>query len=245
MDDYLSDEREQWETFKRWLREYGPPILLAIAIVALGLGGYRWWQSRVSDRDLAAGADYVQMENALAHGDSTQAFVLLGKIVRNYPSSPYADQARLAAARSFVDSGDFARAADELREVMLHSPDSVLRLIARGRLARVQIAMHQPQRALATLNGAKPGAFAPVYAEARGDAYYALGKKREALAQYRLARATDAGGETDSSLLDLEISDLAANLPATHAASSASTPQSSPGRASTRAASPAHPGQPR
>lgn len=245
MDDYLSDEREQWETFKRWISEYGPPVLLAVAIVALGLGGYRWWQNRVSNRDLAAGADYVQMENAFAHGDSTRAYVLLGDIVRNYPTSPYADQARLAAARSFVGSGDFARAADELRAVMLHSSDSVLRLVARARLARVQIAMHQPQQALATLNGAKPGAFAPVYAEARGDAYYALGKKREALAQYRLARASDAGGETDSALLDLEISDLAANLPAAHSASPASAPGSSPGHASTSAASPTRPGQPR
>jgi predicted negative regulator of RcsB-dependent stress response len=227
MDDYLSDEREQWETFKRWISEYGPPVLLSIAVVALGFGGYRWWQRHVRDRNLAAGAYYTQMQNALARGDSTQAFVLLGDIVRKYPSSPYADQARLAAAASFVQSGALQQAAGELRTVMLHSSDSDLRLLARVRLARVQIAMHRAEKALATLNGANPGAYAPLYAEVRGDAYYALGHKREALAQYRLARASDTNGVTDSALLDLEISDLSANLSEPKATSAAAAPGAS------------------
>ena len=225
MDDYLSDEREQWETFKRWISEYGPPVLLAVAAVGLGFGGYRWWQGRVSASNLGAGAEYTQMTNAFAQGDSTQAFIMFGNIMRKYPSSPYADQARLLAAREFVSNDNLAKAADELREVMLHSSDSVLRLVARERLARVQIAMHQPRNALATLNGAKRGAFAPIYAEVRGDAYYALGEKRAALGEYQVAESSGQGGETDSSLLALEISDLKANLPpakpATPAAASA------------------------
>ena len=247
MDDYVADEREQWETFKRWLSEYGPPVLLAVAIVGLGFGGYRWWQRHVSAGDLAAGADYAQMQTAFSQGDSTRGFVLLGQILRQYPSSPYADQARLAAARSFVGGGDLARAAAELRAVMLHSPDQVLRLVARVRLARVQIAMHQPAAALTTLNGAEPGAFAPVYAEARGDAYYAQGNPRAALAQYEIARATDTGGETDSQLLKLEIADISANLPATPAATPAASPASpavaAPSTVAPSTAGGSHPGQ--
>jgi predicted negative regulator of RcsB-dependent stress response len=209
VDDYLLSEREQWEAFKRWLRENGPAIVVGVAIAALGLSGYRWWQAHQNGVELAAGDMYVQMENAFAQGNRTQAFVLLGDLERQYPSSPYADQARLASARAFVEDGELGRAADELSGVMQHSRDSILRLIARLRLARVQIAEHQASDALATLNGAKPGALAPLYAEARGDAYYALGDKAAALAQYRLARASGTAGETDSGLLDLKISDLA------------------------------------
>jgi predicted negative regulator of RcsB-dependent stress response len=212
VDDYLLSEREQWEALKRWMRENGPAIVLGIAIAALGLGGYRWWQARENNAELTAGAMYIQMENAFAQGNRTQAFILLGDLERQYPSSPYADQAKLASARAFVEDGELDRAGDELQDVMLHSGDSILRLIARQRLARVQIAQHQPSQALATLNGASPGALAPQYAEARGDAYYAMGDKSAALAQYRLARATDTGGQTDSGLLDLKISDLAADV---------------------------------
>jgi predicted negative regulator of RcsB-dependent stress response len=212
VDDYLLNEREQWEALKRWVRENGPAIVAGVAIAALGLGGYRWWQARQNAADLAAGAMYIQMENAFAQGNRTQAFIFLGDLERQYPSSPYADQAKLASARAFVEDGDLTRAADELRDVTLHSRDSVLRLIARQRLARVQIAQHQPSEAIATLNGADPGALAPQYAEARGDAYYAMGDKSAALAQYRLARATDTAGETNPGLLDLKISDVAADV---------------------------------
>ncbi len=212
MDDYLLSEREQWEVFKRWMRENGPAILAGIAIAALGLGGYRWWQAHENNADLAAGAMYVQMENAFAHGDRTRAFIFLGDLERQYPSSPYADQAKLASAKAFVDDGDLGRAADELQDVMQHSHDQVLRLIARQRLARVQIGQHQASKALATLNGANPGALAPQYAEARGDAYYAMGDKSAALAQYQLARAAGAASGSDSGVLDLKISDLAADL---------------------------------
>ena len=212
MDDYLLNEREQWEAVKRWVRESGPSIVAAFAIVALGFAGYRWWQARESKADLAAGAMLLQMENAFMHGDSAQAFIYLGELERRYPSSPYADQARLTSARAFVEDGELARAADELQQVMQHSPDSILRLIARLRLARVQIALHQPSEALATLNGANPGAMAPQYAQVRGDAYYAMSDKAAALAQYQQAKASDTGGETDTALLDLEISDLSADV---------------------------------
>jgi predicted negative regulator of RcsB-dependent stress response len=226
VDDYLLSEREQWDAVKRWLRENGPAILAGVAVAALGLGGYRWWQARENNSDLAAGATYIQMENAFAQGNRTEAFILLGILERTYPSSPYADQAKLASAKAFVEDGELPRAADELRDVMLHSHDSILSLIARQRLARVQIAQQQSSAALATLNGANPGALAPQYAEARGDAYYAMGDRSEALAQYRLARAKDKTGATDSGLLDLKISDLAADV------ASPAAPQSAPPSAS-------------
>jgi len=216
VDDFLLSEKEQWDALRRWVRESGPAIVAGVAIAALGLGGYRWWQAHENNVDLAAGAMYVQMENAFAQGNRTQAFILLGDLERQYPSSPYADQAKLASAKAFVEDGELGRAADELQDVMQHAGDPLLRPIARLRLARVQTAEHKASEAIATLNAAAPGALAPQYAEARGDAYYALGDKSAALAQYRLARATGGGsegeGEGGTGLLDLKISDLAADV---------------------------------
>jgi predicted negative regulator of RcsB-dependent stress response len=226
VDDYLLSEREQWEALKRWLQQNGPAILAGVAVAALGLGGYRWWQARENNADLAAGAMYIQMENAFAQNNRTQAFILVGDLERQYPSSPYADQAKLASARAFLEDGQPDRAAAELQDVMQHSHDSILKLIARQRLARVQIAQHQPAAAITTLNGASPGALAPQYAETRGDAYYAMGDKSAALAQYRLARAGEKGNETGSGLLDLEISDLAADGASPTGAASPAAPQS-------------------
>ena len=237
MDDYLLSEKEQWDALKRWVRENGPAVVAGVAIAALGLGGYRWWQDHQNNVDLAAGATYVQMENAFAQGNRTQAFILLGDLERQYPSSPYADQAKLASAKAFVEDGELGRAAAELQDVMQHSHDPILRPIARLRLARVQTAEHKASEAIATLNAINPGALAPQYAEARGDAYYALGDKSAALAQYRMARATEGanagnpGSEGDTGLLDLKISDLAADVatPASPAAPQGAKPNADSG----------------
>lgn len=213
MESYL-DERERWEALLRWLRDNGPSIVAGVVIAVAGFTAYRWWQGRVDQRAIGAAALYSQMEAAFAQGDDTRAFAAVGEIERNYASTPYADQARLASAASFVNAGQLERAAAELRVVMLNPHDAILGLIARLRLARVQIAENQGQAALATLNGVNPGSFAPRYDQVRGDAYRALGNRPAALAQYRLAQATDPGGETDAGLLKLEISELSASAPA-------------------------------
>src|SRR2546430_6084555 len=134
-------------------------------------------------------------------------------------ASPYTDQARLLAARLYVLGGELDRAAGELAAVAENSKDRDLALVARLRLARVQIAQGKADGALATLNAAQPGAFAAPYHEVRGDAYYAKGDKTAALKEYRGAQtggAQTGGAQTGAgdSLLTLKIADLAADAPA-------------------------------
>ena len=160
MEDYLS-EKEQWEVIKSWVRENGLWIITGIAVGAAVLGGSRWWQAHVDQIAVEASGKYQQMIQAFDRGDSTRAFVLLGELERNYSSSPYTDQGKLAAARVYVDTGELDKASKELQAVTQHSKDSGLALLARLRLARVQIAQQKPDDALATLNGVEPGAFAP------------------------------------------------------------------------------------
>jgi predicted negative regulator of RcsB-dependent stress response len=207
VDDYLS-EKEQWEWLKGQVRENAPAAVLAILVVAAGVFGWRWWQRHQDTRDLAAGAKYMQMVQALERGDHTQPLVVLGELERDYGASPYTDQARLLAARMYVDSAQLDRAASELATVAEHSKDQELARVARLRLARVQIAQGKPESALATL-GTKDaeGAFAGRYHEVRGDAYYAKGDKAAALTEYRSAQTANTEG-TETALLQLKVADL-------------------------------------
>jgi predicted negative regulator of RcsB-dependent stress response len=174
----------------------------------------------------AASAQYESLRKAFG-SDHTQAMLKLGELERSYPSSPYVDQARLMAARSYVDQGALDKAATELKRVADTTKDHQLSLIARLRLARVQIAQKQPDAAIATLAGVDAGAFEARYHEVRGDAYYAKGDLRNAMQEYRTARVTDlAAGGGDHSLLDLKISDLMADVPP--AAPPAAPPASAP-----------------
>jgi len=212
VEDYLS-EKEQWEWVKAQVRDNAPAVVLAVVLGASVIFGWRWWQGHQDARQLAAGARYMQIVQSLDRGDRTQALVLLGELERDYPGSPYSDQARLLAARMYVDEAQLDHAASELATVVEHSRDQELARVARERLARVQIAQGKPDSALATLGAvADPGAFGARFHEVRGDALYAKGDKAAALSEYRSAQT--AGAEAgDTALLQLKIADLESGAP--------------------------------
>jgi predicted negative regulator of RcsB-dependent stress response len=213
--EYLSD-KEQWEQIRTWVRENGLWIVAGVALAAAGLQGWRWWQRHLDERGVKASAAYTRIIEAMEKGDRTQAFVRLGELERDYPSSPYADQAKLVAARVYVEGNELDKAAQELTSVMNRSKDHELALVARMRLARVEIAQGKPDAALATLNAVEPGAFAALYHEVRGDAWYAKGDRPAALKEYRGAAGSPDLG--DAALLDLKIADLNADAPVASAA---------------------------
>jgi predicted negative regulator of RcsB-dependent stress response len=234
VDDYLS-EKEQWERLKQWLAQNGVWIAAGVLVGVLGLFGWRWWQERQDRIALDAGGKYEQMLQALGRADRTRAEGIAEELRKDYASSPFVDQADLTLARAYVEAGDLAKAAERLKGVAERSRDEELKLIARLRLARVQIAQGKPDDALATLGAVQPGAFAPRYESVRGDAYLAKGDKKLALDAYRKARAGEvAGGVVDGELLDLKIGDLApgdGSKPAAAAAAGAPAPAPAPGPA--------------
>jgi predicted negative regulator of RcsB-dependent stress response len=207
VEDYL-DEREQWERVKAWIREQGPWALASVAIVALGLAGWRFWQSRLEQRDLTAAARYQQVLASFSHNDVAGGVLIADQLIKDYPSTPYANQADLAAARVAVEIGKLDQAATRLERVLNSTKDAQLKLLARLRLARVQLGENQPDAALRTLATGDPGAFAARYDEVRGDALLAKGDRAGALKAYQQARSV--GGNTlDTGLLDLKINELA------------------------------------
>ena len=224
MEEYLS-EKEQWEWVKAQVRENGPAVILALALAAAGLYGWRRWQEHLDAGRLEAGAKYTQMVQALEAHDRSRALQLLGELERDHARSAYTDQAKLLAARLYVTDGSLERAAGELEAVAGQSKDRELALVARLRLARVQIAQGRPDAALATLDAVTPGAFGARYHEVRGDAYYAKGDKAAALKEYRSAQ--EAGSA--ESLVGLKIADLAGEVPPAAPAAKAPTPGPGPG----------------
>ena len=214
VDDYLS-EKEQWEAVKTWLRENGLWIVAGLVLAVAGISGWRWYQNRVDTAGERAGAKYGEIIQAFSRDDVSAALVALGELEREYPSSPYVDQAKLAAVRNYVETNQLDKAVNELQTVADHTKDADLAIIVRLRLARVQIAQQKPDAALATLDALKPGAFTTRYHEVRGDAYYAKGDRANALKEYIGAKAGDLGtlGRMGGDELDLKISDLSASVP--------------------------------
>lgn len=214
MDEFLS-EAEQWERAKAWMRSYAGWILGGVIVALGGLAGWNWWQDRQDRLGLEASAKYEQMTEALGRNEISRAQTLSAELERDYPNSPYVDQAHLFEARIAVEAGDLAKADTLLRGVMDRSKDTQLALIARMRLARVQLAQNKPDEALATLDGKPAGAFEGRFHEARGDVLFAKGDKEGALREYRAAEAGTDSRSVDGQSLQLKINDLKADAPAT------------------------------
>lgn len=212
-------EAEQYERAKAWTKMNGPWIVAGVAIGALLLGGWRWYQDRRNTQAETASARYDEMVTALNRGDRARGLTIADDINREYSWTPYATLATLMAARIHVDANELDKAAAGLKSVMDTATDKEMRMIARLRLARVQSAQAKYDDALATLKVDDPGEFSTRLADARGDVLLAKGDRAGALREYLAARAGDNKGRVDDELLDLKIRDLGGTPPATADAS--------------------------
>jgi predicted negative regulator of RcsB-dependent stress response len=233
-DEYLTDD-EQIEALKGWLATNGPGMLLAVALGAAVVFGYRFYKSRVNGHALAAAQLFDQMTGALERNDRAGAERIAGEITGQFASSPYADQAELALARLAIDDGRLPAAEAELRHVVDTTQDHELAKIARLRLARVLIAEGKPDQALALLGEPKRGsAFESLYDEARGDALFAKHDRAGAIAAYQRALAIADPRYGDTALWTLTSADLGAapQIPGVSAANPPKVAAAAPAAAS-------------
>ena len=210
-EDLLTDD-EQWEAIKVWIRENGLWMLGGVALAVALLYGYRFYQGHRDTQDANAAAQFSVMTAAVDANDRTAAKSTAAAIIKDYPASPYADQAELMLARLAIDDGQDVNAIEQLMHVMNNSKDSQLRHIARLRVARVQIDQGKPDDAITTLAAVPPGKFESRYHEVHGDALVAKKDVSGAIREYRAALTGSEQRSADSAILELKIADLGATV---------------------------------
>ena len=218
VDEFLS-EREQAEQLRGWLRENWIWLVSGVALTVGGYYGYRAWESRQASRAVDAGQRFAAMLDAIGANRRDEGLRLAGELTGDFADTPYADQATLVLARLDVDSGDFAAAEKRLAAVAGASEDPDLRIVARLRLARVQMAQGRYDEAIRSLDAVATPAVDARVLELKGDVRLAQGDSASALADWRKAQEaaeTDpaAASQVDMELLQLKIDELGAAGPA-------------------------------
>lgn len=208
MDELLS-EKEQIEQIRDWWKENGTYVIAGILIGVGGIFGFNQWKSSQIETRMVASTLFEAIAEEVAENRLEPAEALAADMYAEYSTSIYADQARLAMARLYMDQGRDEDAADTLRKLMSEGANADMQLIGRLRLAKILLYQGRPAEVLPLLDGHTDSGFAARYFEAIGDAHVALGDYERAEAAYLAALSDPRASQLiDTALVQMKISDL-------------------------------------
>ena len=216
MADYHADQ-EQLDALRRWWKQYGAPVALAVTLVVGGWFGWQQWQGARTRTAEAASLVYEEMmagvtsaslkEMAPKRLDAMAAAAQ--KLKTDYGRTQYAALAGLMLARLAVARDDLDTAATELRATMQDSRDKELAQIAQLRLVRVLTAQEKYDEALSLAGAKVPDAMVGAFAEARGDIRFLRGEAAAARTDYETAlEHLDARDGLLKSLLEIKLNQV-------------------------------------
>lgn len=207
--DINRSEQEQIEAIQTWWAENGKAVIAGIILGLAAIFGWRGYQSYQQSMLEAASDLYTNMIIEVRDKKNDKAREYGNQILKEHPRTTYATYASLALAALDVAESKPEEAIKHLRPVLDRRGDDSLKHLARLRLARILLGQDKTDEALSLLDVGEEGAFAPSYAELRGDIYARQGKFAEARAAYQITRnqAVDTAG-TSTSLLQMKIDDL-------------------------------------
>lgn len=222
---YQSDE-EQVELLKSLWKDYGQPVVLAVAITLAGVSGYKYWNKVQHDQAAEASALYQNLLDTLGQQAPQQAALTkeqkatVSHVVKtlqdDFTNSRYAQFATLFQAQQQVLDDQLTEARASLEWVLARKPGDQIETMTSVRLARVLLGESDDnaRKALDVLDGLKVDkAYRATIESARGDAYLAMGQKAEAEAAYQKALDTARANGENRPLLQLKLDDLAAMAP--------------------------------
>ena len=219
MDDNLTDQQRA-EQIRVWLGENGWYLLAGLVLGLAALFGWRQWTGYNATHAEEASALYEEMLSAVRIGRTTRAEEIAAQLAKDYASTPYLDQARLAMAKMKLDASRPEDAVKYLEQVVKESDSAEVARIARLRLARVLSQEGKYDDALKVLTDPGDSAFGPRFHEVRGDVYYGMGRLDEARAEYEAALRGDPSAVGDVAFLQAKLAEIsggAAPAPATAA----------------------------
>lgn len=200
------DTIEQGERVKKWLQENGGAMLLGLLLAFGGLFGFRQWQAWEARQAEDASVVYQQVVDALDVENLDAAVEHHETLKEEYGDSAYAALAALRMARARIQAEQPELAESLLRYAVTHGRPEPVRLVALERLARLQLALGQPDAALATLDEAQDvSGFEAIFAEVRGDALAAQGSPAAAAEAYASALEQLEAGTGNRQLLELKM----------------------------------------
>jgi predicted negative regulator of RcsB-dependent stress response len=178
-------EQEQLDSLKHYWKQYGNLITWVLILALGGFAAFNGWNLYQRDRSTKASVLFDELDRAAQAGDADKAARLFVEMKDRYPSTAFAEQAGLLAAKTQFEKGQLDAAKTSLEWVAANAVEKEYRVLAQLRLAGVLLDQKQPDEALKALPAEPPKSFAGLVADRRGDILLAQGKAEEAKTAYR------------------------------------------------------------
>ena len=212
MAEYSSDE-ERFSAFVNFFKDNKNTLLISFFILALILIFSIGYKSYNTSQNLAAAQIYdawvtnLSAESASAV-DGKENF---NKLQEKYPSTGYAQLARMIRGSSLAREGNLDAALIDFKKLLDVSSglfgNNMLNSIAKINIARIELSKENYSSALEVLESFDSESEHPLVYEVKGDALAGLEKNDLALDQYSLA-IENSQNESQKSLLKMKINKI-------------------------------------
>ncbi len=198
-------EDEDLVRAKAWWKENGSSIIGGILIGTTMVVGYNFWQSYQEKHASEVAVLYEQYIQSSESGPALDA------LLDADDKASYSQLARMAAAKSAMDSGDAEQAEILLKAVLESKTDEGLRSVAALRLATVYLANDKQEAALNLLDAQSDKGLSLFQArsqELQGDIYQQNGDSDKARALYSSSILVMQQLGQPASLIQLKLDNL-------------------------------------
>ena len=198
----ISDsEEEQVDKLKKWWDSNGKQIIAGAVLGLAGIFGWNYYVDYQDSQALNARALY------LSYASDSANVGAYDKLIKDHPSSSYADQGTLLMAKYLFDAGNYSLALDALKPLM-SGENSVIASTASLRTASLFLELGQHKEALAALNMENANEFSGLFYNLAGDVYLDLSNNEQARNSYTLAIENITDNSSLSQLIQIKLDDL-------------------------------------
>lgn len=173
-------EQEQLDQLKAFWNRWGNLLTWLLTLVLLAFAGYNGWNWWQRDQGVKASALHAELERAAQAGEIDRVSAAWADLKSRYPSTAYAGQGALLAAKALIEKDRADAALEALTWAAESASDEALRAVARLRWAGVLLDQGKAQDALGVLDKARGAGFDALVDDRRSDAFLAIDKPDEA-----------------------------------------------------------------
>lgn len=200
-------EEQQVEAIKTWWKENGVAVIAGLVIGFAALFGWRYYNDYKDAQAAAASSLYESVQQKISLGQVDDARLQAEKIISEYPRTPYATMAALAAAKQAFAGNNTDAARKHLQWVLDNSRQQQFLHNARLQLLALMLNAGEYDAALSLLATVKAGGYAAAYEEMRGDLLLAKGDRSAAHDAYNSALQAEGLGTQQRQVVQAKFDD--------------------------------------